>query len=248
LGLLSEVEYRLLTALFPHEPSTMDGSAYHGKSKLRVLAGADVFEQFQGKHVIDFGCGEGGEVVEVALAGASRAVGIDIRTDLFPAACRRAHAAGVAARCEFVSTTDERADIILTVDAFEHFTDPPAVLQAMRRLLKPDGYVCAVFGPTWYHPLGGHMLSVFPWAHLLFTEEALMRWRARLRDDGARKFGEVKGGLNQMTIRRFRRLAAENGFRVEDLVLRPIRRTGRLHNRLTQEFLTAVIRCRLVPV
>jgi hypothetical protein len=66
------------------------------------------------------------------------------------------------------------------------------------------------FGPTWHHPYGGHLFSVFPWAHLIFSEKALTRWRSDLRDDGATRFGEVAGGLNQMTIRRFEELVADS--------------------------------------
>lgn len=51
------------------------------------------------------------------------------------------------------------------------------LVEGMRDLLKPDGCVFAAFGPTWYHQLGGHTLSVFPWAHFVFTERALLRWR-----------------------------------------------------------------------
>ena len=74
-------------------------------------------------------------------------------------------------------------------------------------LLKPGGLLIASFGPTWYHPLGGHLVSVFPWAHLIFSETALMGWRSGIRADGAKRFHEVEGGLNQMTIRRFEQLA-----------------------------------------
>lgn len=73
----------------------------------------------------------------------------------------------------------------------------------MSALLEPKGEVIASFGPTWYHPLGGHLFSVFPWAHLLFSEKALLRWRSDFKTDGATHFGEVAGGLNQMTVDRF---------------------------------------------
>ncbi len=98
-----------------------------------------------------------------------------------------------------------KAEVIVSLDSFEHFGDPAGVLAVMHDLLKPGGVIIATFGPTWYHPLGGHLFSVFPWAHLLFSEQALIRWRADIRSDGATRFGEVEGGLNQMTIARFER-------------------------------------------
>ena len=41
----------------------------------------------------------------------------------------------------------------------------------------------ASFGPPWYHPLGGHIFSVFPWAHLVFSEKVLLRWRKKFRPE-----------------------------------------------------------------
>lgn len=54
-----------------------------------------------------------------------------------------------------------------------------------------------------------------------------------------------RGGLNQMTIRRFERILQASPFVVEELELVPIRRMRPLHNRLTREFLTATVRCKL---
>ena len=103
------------------------------------------------------------------------------------------------------------------------------------------------FGPTWYHPLGGHLFSVFPWAHLIFSEEALIRWRSNFKADGATRFSEVAGGLNQMTIRKFEALIERSAFTFAALELVPIRKLRRFHSRLTREFTTAIVRCHLVP-
>lgn len=155
-------------------------------------------------------------------------------------------AAGVEDRCTFATKLDQPAEIVVSIDAFEHFDDPAAMLRLMNGLLRPDGEVIVSFGPTWYHPLGGHLFSVFPWAHLLLSEEALIRWRSTFKSDGATRFGEVAGGLNQMTIARFEALVAASPLRFASIELPPIRKVRPLHNRLTREFTTAVVRCRLV--
>ena len=90
---------------------------------------------------------------------------------------RAADSASVAGRCVFMKVTDEQADSMFTLEAFEHFAQPEEVLRVMRRLVKPGGEARIAFGPTWYYPLGGHLFSIFPWAHLIFTERALLRWR-----------------------------------------------------------------------
>ena len=222
-----------------------DGSSYLGRSKLEMLFGPDIWSELAGKVVADFGCGAGAEAVEMAQHGAARVLGIDIIERALETARRSAQAAGVADRCHFTSRADQRVDVVVSLDGFEHFDDPEAVLRNMSRMLAADGRVLLTFGPTWLHPLGGHLFSVFPWAHLVFTEGALMRWRSGFKSDGATRFSEVEGGLNQMTIRRFRRLVSASPLSFETFETVPIRRLRALANPLTREFVTSFVRCRL---
>jgi SAM-dependent methyltransferase len=240
--------YHLLKRISPTgNAAAMDGSAYVGKSKLELLLGPRVWDLTRGKTVLDFGCGEGHEAVELAERGAGLVVGLDIRESALSVARANARKAGVADRCRFTTDAAQvRADVIVSTDAFEHFSDPAGVLRAMSAMLAPEGSVLASFGPTWYHPLGGHLFSVFPWAHLIFTERAFIRWRSDFKHDGATRFSEVAGGLNQMTIRRFERLVAASPLRFAEMEPVPIRRLRPVANRLTREWTTATVRCRLV--
>lgn len=197
--------------------------------------------------MIDFGCGSGVEAVEIAQRGARRVIGLEKREHLLSEATERARQEDVSDRCIFAEETDEMADVVLSIDSFEHFDDPAGILRIMRGLLKSDGVAIIEFGPPWYHPLGGHLFSVFPWAHLLFTEKCLIRWRSDFKADGATRFSEIEGGLNQMTIRRFKKLVGESEFEFQSFEATPIRRTALLSNPLSREFLTAIVRCRLVP-
>lgn len=242
---LDHTQYRVLKRLSPQEPSCMSGNAYEGRIKIKVLLGDTLFHQLRGKTVIDFGCGEGDDAIALAKNDASRVIGIDIRESVLQRAREKARREGVESICQFCTDSNEKADAIVSIDSFEHFADPAAILQTMARLLKPGGALYASFGPTWYHPLGGHLFSVFPWAHLLFSEKALIRWRSDIRSDGATRFGEVAGGLNQMTISRFEKLVKQSPFAVDFLEPVPIRRLRLLHSRLTREFTTAIVRCKL---
>lgn len=242
-SLLTDVQYRLLKRIAPAEPTHMSGEAYAGKSKLKVLLGERLFEECRGRDVLDFGCGSGAEAVE--LAGVARSVyGLDIVPRLLDEARKHAARSGVERSCTFSSELPaQKFDLIVSLDSFEHFGDPAAVLQSMFELLRPGGRVITSFGPTWYHPYGGHLFSVFPWAHLVFSEPALIRWRSDIRSDGATRFREVEGGLNQMTISRFEKLVQASPLTLVSLEAVPIRRLERFNTALTREFTTAIVRC-----
>jgi SAM-dependent methyltransferase len=223
----------------------MDGSAYANRSKLQVLLGPELIEEVRGKDVLDFGCGVGTEAIELAKTARS-VFGLDILTAALEEARASAAAAGVGERCTFgTEPPPTKFDVIVSLDSFEHFGEPEAVLNVMHSLLRPKGRVLVSFGPTWYHPYGGHLFSVFPWAHLVFSEDALIRWRNDLRSDGATRFHEVEGGLNQMTIGRFEKLVKASPLRIIHTEAVPIRRLALLHTRFSREFTTAIVRCTL---
>ena len=239
--------YRILSALghATDDPKGCTGSAYQEHSKLEILFGPEIWRRIDGKTVVDVGCGLGAEAIDMARHGARRVVGIDILDRVLETARTAARREGVADRCVFTRNIDQTADVVISVDAFEHYDDPDAMVSAMLKMLNPGGEIFATFGPTWFHPYGGHLFSVFPWAHLIFTEPALIRWRSDFKTDGATRFSEVEGGLNQMTIRAFRHVVTRDDVVVKELEAVPIRRLRRFHNRLTEEFFTSYVRCRL---
>ena len=241
-----EIGYRILKRV-GKKVSDEVPLAYRGVSKLDKLLGDRFWEDIADKLVIDFGCGHGNDAIEMAKRGAKRVIGIDNRPEVLNVARASAKENCVESKCTFVTDTNERADVITSIDAFEHFQNPSEVLQIMRSRIKDDGKVIAVFGPTWYHPLGGHLFSVFPFAHLIFTERSLIRWRSDFKSDGAKRIEEVSGGLNRMTISRFEKLISESDFCFSRLELVPIRRLRRIAGRWTREFTTSVVRCELVP-
>jgi SAM-dependent methyltransferase len=247
MKLVADLQYRILKRIEPWEPDILSGSVYAGQSKLETLLGpAALADLLSCETALDFGCGRGEDAVELAQRGCRHVIGVDIQERYLVEARSAAARAGLSARCEFRTATTRPVDAIYSLDAFEHFADPAAILEAMHRLLKPGGRVHASFGPTWYHPLGGHLFSVFPWAHLIFSERALLRWRADIRNDGATRFGEVAGGLNQMSIRRFERLVRQSSFVCESIECVPIRKLRPIHNRLTREFTSAIVRATLI--
>ena len=61
-----------------------------------------------------------------------------------------------------------------------------------------------------------------------------MRWYRETSASEARRFGEVRGGLNQMTIGRFERIIAQSDFEFEKLEAVPIRKLRPIANKLTE--------------
>lgn len=250
------IGYNLLKLFGRHAtaPDYQNAAVYAGVSKLEKLFGQDIWNEVRGKFVIDYGCGMGTEAIEIAQHGATRVVGIDTWDKALTNARRNAREAGLTDICSFIDPQRQRdefaalpkADVIFSLDAFEHYDDPESILRVMKNLLKPQGRILICFGPPWLHPYGGHLFSIFPWSHLLFTEEAQIRWRSDFKTDGAKRFHEVEGGLNQMTIARFRKLVEACGLKYEKFEAVPIRKLRWFHNRLTQEFTSSVVRCTLV--
>jgi SAM-dependent methyltransferase len=242
-----ELGYRLLRWLKPGRAFAHGGELdLPYAPKLRRIIGDAGWEYLRDKAVLDFGCGTGAGSIELARHGVERVIGLDIRPEVLEQARRAANEAGVSGACRFVEALDEPVDVILSVDAFEHFEDPAAVLGTMDRLLKEDGFVIAAFGPTWYHPFGGHLFSVFPWSHLIFSEAAQIRWRSDFKYDGATRFSEVSGGLNKITIKRFIERVGESPFELQSFRTLPIRSVRWAHNRITREFTTSVVEAKLV--
>lgn len=241
-----EIAYQLLKRIAPasrYAANAVDPS--EADTKLEQYFGKDFFLSIQDKTVIDFGCGRGGPAVEMAKRGAKQVIGLDIQERLLATCREKALQQSVSDRCVFSTETETQADILISKDAFEHFADPAAILVTMASLIKPNGYVLAAFGPTWRHPYGGHLFSVFPWSHLLFSEKSQIRWRADFKHDGATKFCEVDGGLNQLTIAQFEQLVAHSPFCIEWLETVPIRGIKLFNTRLLREFGSSIVRCKL---
>src|SRR5205823_3048861 len=66
----------LLRRLRPADPPYMVPTAYVGRSKLTTLCG-ELLGDVIGKTVLDFGCGDGLEALELGQLGAERVIGVD---------------------------------------------------------------------------------------------------------------------------------------------------------------------------
>ncbi|MGH9355124.1 MAG: class I SAM-dependent methyltransferase [Terriglobia bacterium] len=184
-------------------------------------------EIIQSNVVLDFGCGGGWQSVAMAKRGAARVTGLDIR-DLQPAA-EQARRSGCADRTSFTNHLPFEAmgtfDVVVSCSSFEHFSDAAGALDLMRWAARPGGIVVITFAEPWYSPHGSHMnfFAKIPWVNLLFSERSVMEVRSRFRFDGARRYEDVEGGLNRMTLRKFERIIRSSGMRTEFLKYYPVK-------------------------
>jgi SAM-dependent methyltransferase len=242
---LAYCEYLLLRWVYADDPDHLNGRAYEGRSKLECLFGPGVFHMTRGKTVIDFGCGYGDQTIELAKRGAKLVIGLDIREEVLDVARRKA--AGMT-NVRFLTPQEcptGSADYVISLDSFEHFENPSAMLDLINDLLCPGGRLLSSFGPPWKHPFGGHSFSAFPWAHLLLNESALVGWYNQVKERAISRIEEVSGGLNRMTVARFEELVRASKFRKASITPVPIRKLRLFYTPLTREFTTAVVKCQL---
>src|SRR5262245_8229975 len=114
--MLDGLQGGILKCVAPPRAPTLRGRL-RGKSKLRSLLGAWFLEEIRGKTVIDFGCGDGAEAVEMASLGAD-VIGLDIRERVLALARNRsAEAAHLSHGCEFTLRCARKADIVVSIDS-----------------------------------------------------------------------------------------------------------------------------------
>ena len=81
---------------------------------------------------------------------------------------------------------------------------------------------------------------------MIFTEKSLIEWGSRFKNDGATRFREIDGGLNQLTIRRFESTYERSPFRIHKYSDVPIRGIWVLASKPLREFGASIVRYELV--
>ena len=178
-----------------------------------------------GKDVIEVGSGLGAVSVRAAEAGASRVVGVEIVpkwVDFANGKVARDYSE-LRGRLSFALTQGgvEEAgtrvfDVVISHDAFEHYSDPASMLRRFSSLLSEDGLLVLTFAPLWKSPYGAHIIYMtkLPWAHLIFPERIVMAEKRRLLPkENSYRYEDAIGGLNRMTLARFRALMEDSDFR-----------------------------------
>lgn len=197
-------------------------------------------DMIQGKRVLDYGCGGGYQAVAMADAGAAEVIGVDI-CDRYIAFARRL--AGARPNVSFGRELPRDVDIVISLNAFEHFPEPEHSVVEMRTALRPGGRILITFSPPWLSPWGGHhyFFCRLPWAHLIFSERTVHRVRRLYREDDAMSY---EPGLNRMTLARFQNVLAKTGPWRSTIRLTPVKRLKPLLRlSATREYFCSMVTC-----
>lgn len=110
---------------------------------------------WQGKVVLDLGCG-GGFVSEELVRRGATVIGVDPAAALVEIARKHAQSEGMQIDYkvgvgEAIPCADEFFDVVVCVDVLEHVHDLEKVLSEVRRVLKPGGlFLFDTINKTWF--------------------------------------------------------------------------------------------------
>ena len=219
---------RYLLHLVSHETYSAPPPDHDEKYFQKGFAEAEKFFSRFGSHIkkdlenssfLDVGCGYGTLCIHLAERGAKKVTGVEIRDFLVDFANKKLDAEypHLKDRVTFKLVEDigdEKFDIAISKDSFEHYDDPSGYLKSIYKWLNDRGRIYLGFSPLWNSPFGGHMdyVTWFPWAHVIFPEKIMLEERKRLTGENITKYSDVSGGLNQMTLKKFRTILAESDY------------------------------------
>lgn len=137
---------------------TLAESWWQAGSKLHMLARMNparfayfdpIVGHWQGRRVLDLGCGGGLTTTCLAQRGAT-VVGVDLSRASLHVASRHARGHGclesvfACSRVEFLPFADASFDIVWCTDVLEHLSDLPVAIAQIARVLKPGGSSCTI--------------------------------------------------------------------------------------------------------
>lgn len=143
----------------------------------RLLASLPLAE---GATVVDMGCGSGFYARRMAqiVGTEGRVLCVDIQPEMLRIAEQLAERDGLRNIESVLGTPSdpklpaESVDLILLVDVYHEFSDPKAMLEAMRRALKPDGVAALA-----EYRLEGQSAAFIKVEHRMSIRQVMKEWR-----------------------------------------------------------------------
>lgn len=192
--------------------------------------------RFEGRDVLDLGCGCAGRSVRFKELGAGSVTAVEIMPDMIAEARAFVQHRGVditvvEGAAEAIPCATNSFDVVISYDVFEHVDDLAAALRECHRVLRPGGALHLVFPPI-HHPTGGsHLhgyLSRSPAPTVLFSRGALLIAVAEIERDRGQEPVTFRPthylpSVNGTTIRQFKQYIAAIPFSRREVALQPLR-------------------------
>ena len=186
---------------------------------------------FQGRSVLEIGCGHGSRCIEIAQNGAGLVLGFDTSKKSIEVANERLlkeiPKSSYMVKFQHGSINKVKKmdfDVIISENTFEHILGVDEVLQQMRIRMNLGALAYIGFDPLYHSPFGDHgwMRSMlpcnrwfsWPWGHLLFPSFIFRRLSLQFGQTITQTQDWPYQDLNQLTINDFRRQFQNSGLSI----------------------------------
>ncbi len=143
---------------------------------------------FDGKRILDIGCGNGDLVKYIARNySPASVIGVEpFLEDWGVEECEEDNWCIVSGNAHNLAFDDECFDLVISFSTFEHIADIRKALSEIRRVLRPFGKFYTEFMPIWTSAAGHHFVDsmqswwnpehitlIPPWGHLYMSEKEM---------------------------------------------------------------------------
>jgi 2-polyprenyl-3-methyl-5-hydroxy-6-metoxy-1,4-benzoquinol methylase len=165
----------------------------------------------ENKSVLDFGCGHGSLCIDIARSGAKKVKGIDITENILKFADINLNENFTELKDKVTfkkfdilkDVTEEKFDIIVSKDTFEHSLKLDKILIKFFNILNDGGKAYIGFGPLYnfYNGDHGRTKMMLPWFHLIFSEKFIINRINKKRDIKIEKIQDL--GLSKYSLKEY---------------------------------------------
>jgi 2-polyprenyl-3-methyl-5-hydroxy-6-metoxy-1,4-benzoquinol methylase len=179
---------------------------------------------FNGKSVMDLGCGYGSLAIDIAKSGANKVLGFDLNAERinFAKYSLDLYYPSLRSKVEFLNMDVRnhpfsQFDYVISKDTFEHIISLKITLSAVAKRLKEGGRIYATISP-WNGPVGDHGLTktIFhiriPWLHVLMGEKLILNALNRTLKTKMKSIHEL--GFNMLSLAEYNKIFSQLGLSV----------------------------------
>lgn len=187
------------------------------------------YPDFNGKVIVDYGCGYGFDSLLMLQEGAKHIYCLEISKERLEKS-ERLHKEYGYSNVTYIDNQDvtqlskkigiETVDIIICRDVMEHVPTPYEVLNSMYMVLKKGGASFVGFSLLYKSPYGSHFSSYckVPWIHLIFSENTILNVFRELYDlpESIKNYQDIPGsGLNKLSYFTYMKYLKKFQWRIE---------------------------------